>query len=262
MSGSEQQSSSDATVFTFHPGNSSQVKLSSAQFSSAGRKKRVYFGKLWLGRSPASASASGGLQAGPLRGDSPQNTASRTPSEEEGGERRKLVQPPFLKISFFRQKRELTGQALPALPACFLACPSDSPPAPQQAAAAAAAESSSLRAGVEDSACGPGSTLPVLGFGELNERERRARATREWSYFGFPCFGVERYSSVVSCWRRRVSGVAPGAAAAGVAGEGAAAAPRSSSSSSCWHRRANWLLLTLSGGLRRLLSKVAVRTKG
>lgn len=40
---------------------------------------------------------------------------------------------------------------------------------------------------------------------QINEKEGRLQSVREWSYFGFPFSGVERYSLVVSCWRRRVS---------------------------------------------------------
>lgn len=113
--------------------------------------------------------------------------------EEEG----KTVQP-LLKISFFIKKRSHIGQALPAcLPAC-LAAPLLLP---------AAVETSS---GVEATGGRAQSAVCVWGYSaprvrQINEKEGRLQSVREWSYFGFPFSGVERYSLVVSCWRRRVS---------------------------------------------------------
>lgn len=45
----------------------------------------------------------------------------------------------------------------------------------------------------------------LVFFGKFNEKERSFQAVSQWSYFGFPLSGVERYSLVVSCSRRRVS---------------------------------------------------------
>lgn len=112
--------------------------------------------------------------------------------EEEGEEEGKTVQP-LLKSSFFiRKKRLHIGQALPACLAAPLLLP-------------AAVETSS---GVE--ATGGRAVCGVCGYSaprvrQINEKEGRLQSVREWSYFGFPFSGVERYSLVVSCWRRRVS---------------------------------------------------------
>lgn len=131
--------------------------------------------------------------------------------EGEGEEEKKLVQPPFLKISFFRQKRSSRGK--PCLPDCL----------PRTSCCCRRGDV--VVRGVEATVCGrlkpAGSRLQ-----QINEKEGRLRAVREWSYFGFPFFGVERYSLVVSCWRRRVSWVAS-SSGGGRSGdeEAAAAAP-------------------------------------
>lgn len=113
--------------------------------------------------------------------------------EEEGEGEGKTVQP-LLKISFFIKKRSRIGQALPACLAAPLLLP-------------AALETSS---GVEATGGRAQSAACVCGYSaprvrQINEKEGRLQSVREWSYFGFPFSGVERYSLVVSCWRRRVS---------------------------------------------------------
>lgn len=40
---------------------------------------------------------------------------------------------------------------------------------------------------------------------EIHEKKGSVSSVSQWSYVGFPCFGVERYSSVVLFWKRRVS---------------------------------------------------------
>lgn len=151
--------------------------------------------------------------------------------KEGGGE---TCPTPFLKISFFRQKRSSRGK--PCLPDCL----------PRTSCCCRRGDV--VVRGVEATVCG---RLKPAGFRlrQINEKEGRLRAVREWSYFGFPFFGVERYSLVVSCWRRRVSWVASssGGKKWGRGSRRRADARRSS--------RANWLLLPLSGGLCRLLSK-------
>lgn len=44
---------------------------------------------------------------------------------------------------------------------------------------------------------------PLSRLRQINEKEGSAQS--KWSYFGFPLFGVEWYSLVVVCSRRRVS---------------------------------------------------------
>lgn len=196
-------------------------------------KKRSYFGNISFRILPCRLSLS------PLFNDMLQNFVSWMPWEEEGGEirrrgKKKTCPTPFLKISFFRQKRSSRGK--PCLPDCL----------PRTSCCCRRGDV--VVRGVEATVCG---RLKPAGsrLRQINEKEGRLRAVREWSYFGFPFFGVERYSLVVSCWRRRVSWVASssGGKKRGRGSRRRADARRSS--------RANWRLLPLSGGLCRLLSK-------
>lgn len=198
------------------------------------KKRRSYFGNISFQILPCRLSLS------PLFNDMLQNFVSWMHWEEEGGEirrrgKKKTCPTPFLKISFFRQKRSSRGK--PCLPDCL----------PRTSCCRRRGDV--VVRGVEATVCG---RLKLAGsrLRQINEKEGRLRAVREWSYFGFPFFGVERYSLVVSCWRRRVSWVASssGGKKRGRGSRRRRADARRSS-------RANWRLLPLSGGLCRLLSK-------